>query len=362
MINDILVVTSINPNDIEPISPYIGYLLVKNYFNSRFIKSYPSVKVMGRQEYLDYRIKTINERVKEIEGIIQDIKSDLYSYYGSIQKAKNNIATLRNNIQDSIQQKDSEYKNCMSAGYYSAYFGTFYKYYTEGYCRSLGTKWDNYISEANGAINTNNQNVSYYQTQANLWNEYLDSFEAARAYVEDTKNQTPQELGIFEGEGNTIKLAVDETSSNVIVDYFATLSHEYIHYASYVNKDKELKYGFFEEGLTETFARQVIAKEFGINTHIGYPVLVAIMTEMLKKIPQKTFEDIYFTKDESSLESVLTSAYGEKFYNDFGRYFDVISYLPARESLSLANAIILRIKGKPINESDLYSSVDTPNQ
>lgn len=362
MIGNILVVKSINPSDIEPISPYIGYLLVKNYFNSRFIKSYPSVKVMGRQEYLDYRIKTINERVKEIEGIIQDIKSDLSSYYGSIQKAKNNIATLQRNIQDSIQKKDSEYKDCTSAGYYSAYFGTFYKYYTEGYCRGLGAKWDNYINEANGAINTNNQNVSYYQTQVNLWNEYLDGFESARDYVEDTKNQTPQELGLFEGEDNSIKIAIDETSSNVIVDYFATLSHEYLHYTSYISKDKELKYGFFEEGLTETFARKVVKKEFSIDTHIGYPVLVAIMTEMMKKIPQKTLEDIYFTKDESSLEAVLINAYGEKFYSDFGRYFDIIGYLPARDSLSLANAIITRIKGKSISESDLYSSGDTPNQ
>jgi len=82
---------------------------------------------------------------------------------------------------------------------------------------------------------------------------------------------------------------------------------------------------------------------------------------MMKKIPENTFEGIYFSKDESTLQSVMINAYGEKFYKDFGNYFDIIGYLPDREALGLANAILLRMGSKSINESDLFSSPDTSN-
>jgi len=152
-----------------------------------------------------------------------------------------------------------------------------------------------------------------------------------------------------------------KTSKNVIVDYFETLSHEYLHYASYINKDQTLKYSFFEEGLTEYFARQVVKKEFGVNTHMGYPVLVALIKEMMKKIPEKTLEDIYFTKDETRLEAELANVYGEKYFSDFEIYFDYLGDLPPRDALSVANSMLLRMGSKSIKESDLYSSADTSN-
>jgi len=78
-----------------------------------------------------------------------------------ISTAKNNIATLQGNIQSSISQKDSEYKNCISAGYFSYYLGQFFPYYSEGYCRGLGAKWIRILNQENALIATNNQNISY---------------------------------------------------------------------------------------------------------------------------------------------------------------------------------------------------------
>jgi hypothetical protein len=149
MIKNSLVVKEINLAEIESISPYLGDLLVKDYFKSRFIKQYPEVKVIGRQEYLDYRIKEIDKELTEIDGYIQNIQDEISTYYGYISTAKNNIATLQGNIQSSISQKDSEYKNCISAGYFSYYLGQFFPYYSEGYCRGLGAKWDTYINQEN---------------------------------------------------------------------------------------------------------------------------------------------------------------------------------------------------------------------
>ncbi len=354
MVNNKLVIKDLAPLEIEKISPQLGKLLVKNNFNSRFIKDIPEVKVIGRQEYLDYRIKGINKELEKIDDYIGEIKTEISNYYGAIQTAKNNIAGWQNGIQTSISQKESEYKTCKSAGYYSYYFGTFYPYYTESYCRSLGAKWDKYIDEANEGIKVNNKNIAYYQSQLKLWNQNLDYFQTARDLTENSKLQTPQELGIFE-PNNHIKIAIDETSSNKVVDYFETLTHEYLHYTSYVNEEQVLL-PFFEEGLSELYSRQTIKKSLGANTNIGYPLYVAIIKEIIKKIPEKELEDIYFNKNQLMLESLLNTAYGENFYKDYELYFSVISYMPQREALSMANAIMLKVGGKPLTESDIYSS------
>jgi len=360
MIKNVLVVKSINPPDIEPLSPYIGYLLVKSYFNGRFIKSYPSVKVMGRQEYLDYRTSQFDSVISKLNSYILSIDDEISGYYGRIQDDKNKIASWESYISTANSNKSAAYNNCISAGYYDFFTYSFMYTNSQSYCQSVASQYDNYVNQGNQSIASLNQDIN--ATSYNI-SQDQDAETTAKGYIsslENAKTQTPQELGIFEADNN-IKVAVDETSPNVVVDYFETLSHEYLHYASYVNKDSTLKYSFFEEGLTETFARQVAKKEFGVDTHMGYPVLVAIMSEMMKKIQEKTLEDIYFTKDETTLEAVLANAYGEKFYNDFGNYFDILGYLPARDTLSMANAILLRMGAKTINASDLYSTPDTSN-
>lgn len=359
MINNILVVKSINPEEIEPISPYVGKLLVKNYFSSRYIKQYPSVKVMGRQEYLDYRTNQFNETISKIDDYISSVKKQLSNYYAAIQDDKNRIANIQSIIQDSINKKNSQYNSCIKAGYYSFYTGGFYRYYTDSYCSSLASEWDNVINQGNQGIQDLNNEISQLQGYAYVANGYVKDAEDLKVYYESAKDQTPQELGIFEGDKNTIKVAVDETSPNVVVNYFETLTHEYLHYAGYINEDTTFKYSFFEEGLTEYFARKAIKKEFDINTHMGYPLLVAIMTQIVKKIPESTLADIYFKKDETLLEAVLNQAYGEKFYSDSEYFFSILPYANGTEGLKIANGIMLRVGGKEIDESNLYSSGNT---
>ena len=360
MLNNLLVVKNINPSDIEPLSPYIGYLLVKTYFDGRLIKSYPIVKLMGRQEYLDYRVSQFNQKISNVNTAIQNLEDEISTYYGRIQSDKNKIASWQDYISTENSYKSSAYNDCMSNYIYLIYGTTPDSSYCQNQASQLSSTYDSNISQANQNIDALNQdikNVQYYLSLDQDLESYAKSYIAS---LQQAKDNTPQELGIFE-DNNKIRLAIDETSKNVIVDYFETLSHEYLHYASYVNKDQTLKYSFFEEGLTEYFARQVAKKEFGINTHMGYPVLVALVKEMMKKIPSKTLEDIYFTKDETRLEAELTNAYGEKFFSDFEPYFDYLGDLPPRDALSVANSMLLRMGSKSIKESDLYSSVDTAN-
>lgn len=360
LVNNILVVKNINPSDIEPISPYIGYLIVKDYFKGRYIKSYPSVKVMGRQEYLNYRIQQYENVISKFNDYLQSLKNQLSNYYGQIQTDKDNIAGWQNGIQTANSYKSYSYNNCMSASYYDFYTGSYIHYNNESYCQNLSSQWDGYISKANQSIDSLNQDInllqgyiSQVQNNINITNSYIVSLEAA-------KMETPQELGVFEPK-NSIKIAVDETSSNIVTDYFETLTHEYLHYSSYVNEDQSLSDSFFEEGLTEYFARKAIKNEFGINTHQGYPLVVAIISEMAKKIPESELADIYFKKDESSLEAILVNNYGEKFYSDFKTYFGIISYMSPSQALDMANAIMLRIGGRTLKELDIYSSPDTTN-
>jgi hypothetical protein len=358
-VKDNLIVKGVNPSDIEPISPYIGNLLVKSYFKSRFIKTYPSVKVMGRQEYLDYRISQYNESITKLNNYIQALEDEISGYYGRIQSDKTKIANNQSIISESASSRDSYYNSCVSAGYY--FYGYYYHYYSQSYCDNQRTQWDAIINKANQNISDLSSDIS--TTQSYLYQDQEADKEAKSyvSYIESAKDQTPQELGVFEPDNN-IKVAVDETSPNVVVDYFETLAHEYLHYSSYVDKDKTFTYNFFEEGLTEYFARKVATNEFNVNTHMGYPLLVAVMKEIIKKIPESTLEDIYFKKDESTLEAVLANAYGENFYKDTENYFSILPYLSGtKDGLKIANAIMLRIGGRTLTENDLYSSRDTTN-
>src|SRR5437667_194613 len=55
LIDNTLIITEIDPIELQKISPVIGYLFVKHYFPIRRIRTYPKIAIMSRQEYLTYR-------------------------------------------------------------------------------------------------------------------------------------------------------------------------------------------------------------------------------------------------------------------------------------------------------------------
>jgi hypothetical protein len=280
------------------------------------------VKVLGRQEYLKYREDKINEQIEKIDKYITEAQKNVNILYTGISNSKGNISSSQANISDSISKRDSFYSWCVNAGYYSYYLNQFYRSYSDEYCNSGREEWNVIIAKYDQNIKENQNYLAYAQKELPQYQAILQQFKDIRDSTNQQKSSTPYELGLFEPD-NEIRIALDETSSNRLADYFSTLVHEYYHYTSYVSHEKVLPQ-FFEEGLTEYFARKSIVKTLSISTNEGYPGLVVIINEMAKKISDEKLLDIYLTKNYEALVGELNSAYGEKFYADSSLYFDVI--------------------------------------
>lgn len=353
MVGNTLIVNELNKEDIQAVSPTIAKIMVKHHFKSRYLKdNLPKVTVMGRQDYLVFREKQIDEQVAKLDDALQEVKDYISGIYGSISTDKQKIAVNQNGLSSSISQRDSAYDYCINAGYY--FYGYFYHTFTQSYCDSSKSSWDNIIAGYQKNISDWQQQLQYDQKELSDYRD-LDSYLTdIRGIVDSQRDATPQELGVFEPQDN-IKVVLDSTSPNAVDNYLETLAHEYLHYASYISDERQLDH-FFEEGLTEYYARKAIKSNIGVDINLGYPLISKLIEQMMKKIPESVLQDIYFTKDQTQLSALLDEAYGKNFYEDTQLYFTGISYAPPDRALKIANNIMFRIGGKELNESDLYSS------
>lgn len=356
LIKNTIVIKELDKDIFQTFAPTLIKKLVKKDLSPRYIKDEPEVQIISRQDYLKYREDQINKEVEEIAGYIAEAKKELGSIAYNIQVAKNNIATLQGHIATNTQYRDEEWNYCISATYtyYGWYSNYTYRRYTDAYCQSQRAQRDQKNAEYQSEISTNQQNLSYYQSQYNELKGYLDQFQNYKAFIEATKDITPYELGLFEPE-KSIKVVLDSVGDKNISNFLETLTHEYIHYTSYVSEERTLPQ-FFEEGITEYLARKVVTDQLHKETNLGYPVIVKIINGMTKKISIGQFEDIYFNKSTDQLESLLDDTYGKNFYKDTQLYFALIPYSPPDEALKFANNIMFKIGEPELTEKDLEST------
>ncbi len=163
------------------------------------------------------------------------------------------------------------------------------------------------------------------------------------------------EHGVFEPE-NHIKARIDRIDSTSLSDFFSVLIHEYFHYASY-QKDKKFSNSFFEEGLTEYFARQVIEHNLEIQTNLGYPIQAKIIEQISNRIAENELVSIYFSKDDALFANALDRVYGDGFYEKNKVTFQAMQYSTnPKQLVELANEIMAQIDGPELEEKDFYST------
>jgi len=376
-----LLIREIDRKEIQTITPVVVKLLVKDYFSSKYIKDEPNYEVVGRQDYLKYREEDINKKIKKLDdaidyinGEIAKAKQSLYEANSSIQQLNSGIADARNKIalnQSAINEtnnsKSSYYSYCINAGY--SFYGTFYHTFSQSYCDGQMSTYDSYIAQYQQNIRDWNTTIDDYQGKIGQWNNIVTYWQGQISDLNDAstilsgykilltskKDETVYELGIFIPDKD-IKLALDNVSSKSLADYLGTAVHEFLHYTSYISEEKSNNFEpFFEEALTEYFARKVIKKELNISTGQGYPLFTKVIDEMTKKVNESDLLDIYLTKDQNRLEQVLNQAYGNDFYKSSQTYFIQLYYSSANDMLKVANNIMFRIGGKHLQEKDLYS-------
>ena len=353
LMDNTLIVNSINPKDIEKISSVLGFLYIKNNFPLRAVKSYPKVSIMDENTFLTFRQKDLEEKTKKIDKEILKIQNAVSSVSASVELDKIDVENNKLESGNILKARDKEYNACLSEGSYVK--GKFIPINTESFCGEILKKWetDYVISENTGKeltkkIEAKEKNLKEYQ--------YFDNYFKAYKKLNDASSlNIPSELGVFEPKDN-IRIVFMNTSQTNIADYFETLIHEYLHYASY-NEGGKLESSFFEEGLTAYFARQTIENGMNIKTNIGYPVAVKVIEALLKRSVEVDLAEIYFTKDQDSLEKKLDQVYGDGFYKNNIIQFESLLYISNPDLLlSTANSLMRKVGGDPLTKEDIVST------
>lgn len=353
LIDDTLIVTGIVNKDIQEISPVIGNLFVQEYFPNRSIKKYPKVSVMTQKEYQKFRESDERQKLTKVDVEIQKMEDAIGTISGVIKYDQAQIVLNDHKQATAFKNRDKEYNTCLSTGTYVK--GVFQPKFTKDYCQNILDTWETTIGAINNDATKLTQQLQKDQQSLKDYQYYDDFFSAEKKLGTITSGNISSELGVFEAP-DTIKVVVDTTTSHAIADYFETLVHEYLHYASYV-PGKRLDSSFFEEGLTEYFARQTIKDNLDVDTNTGYPLAVKILTQMTKQIAEVDLADIYFSKNQTGLEHALDLVYGDNFYKNNFVLFESLLYTPdTDQALNTANTLMKKIGGNTLIEKDVYST------
>ncbi len=353
LIDNTLIVTKISRGDLQKITPIIGNLLVQQYFPTRKIKAYPNVQVMTPAEYEKTRTDEYAAKLSKIGDELKTIASDISSTSAHIQYDKDLITTTQSAINQTSIKNEKQYTDCINAGYYNG--NEFLHYNSRDYCQRIRDNQETIQQTTTNDLTTWQKQLSYDQEQLASYEYYQKFFTAQKQVMQVTKANIPFELGLFL-QPNNVQIVVTSKGTHIIANYFETVAHEYLHYASYI-PNKQFVSTFFEEGLTEYFARQTIKDNFHVDTNLGYPVYVKIISEMTKIIPESELADIYFAKDEKRLEKTLDRVYGDGFYSKNLILFETLQFASdPTQVLELANTIMKRINGNSLNLQDLQSA------
>jgi hypothetical protein len=312
LLDNSLIVSEINQSDIEILSPVIGHLLVQHNFPTRKIKAYPKISLMQKAEYAEFRKRESAKKLIQIDDELKLLEDKISSVSATIELDKNQLTASKN------PQSEKQVQNIN-------------------------------VNEVNKRIIINETLLNDYR--------YLEKFYIAQKKLLQTLTVDASHENAAFIPQDIIKIVHKTNNPHAIADYFSTLTHEYLHYASYVSENKWLSDSFFEEGLTEYFARSAIKNDLNTSTNLGYPVQAKIISEMTNLIPESEFAEIYFTKDQEGLERALDRVYGDGFYLKNKITFETLHYATTpNRVLFLANDIMKKIGGKPLTEKDLVST------
>ncbi len=353
-----LVFTGLNAADLKAVSPRLGYLMVKNYFNPRYIKAGPLLDILGRQDYLKLREDQVNKQVAEIDKLNSDSGRTWQTVQNAVAADNTGIADSTEAINSATKMLNLDYQNCMAAGYYDIFVKKFIPYHDEKYCRDKAQlEWGNKIQENQKSLNDLNVKAAADKKQLDTLNYTKIMVTNYRTVVANQISSAPDELGLFHDQ-NQIDMVLDWVSASSVQAYLQSLVHEYLHYTSYVSDQTALPKAF-EEGLTEYYARQVMGQETGSSMQLGYPLLVKIISQMAMKIPLPVLQEVYFTKDTTLLATTLDRYFGNGFYASNNMLISVLPYLDEDKALATANSIMKEIGGPAVTENDLFSEINS---
>jgi hypothetical protein len=353
-----LIVTKINSSDFQSVSSVVAYLMIKRYFPKQVIKSYPSVSLMTEDEYHAFRREDFNSKLKKFDEVITQIQKDSQDMSTFVDDLKNQISENETELVKASVQKEKEYTKCVNTGYYKE--GIFVKSNTKEYCQGQVAGLDDKITEFKNKgkeLSTSLQNTLSKEEQYKVFENYYTN---QKSLAQEAGSYISYEFGTFEPP-DTIKIALAiENNPQAVADYLELLVHEYLHYTRYEENGVKIGSAFFDEGLTEYFARRIIWESMGVDTNLGYPVNVKIITQITKRVAESDLAIVYFANDQANLENLLDRVYGKDFYKQNAVLFETLHYSSdSNQILKIGNDIMSEIGGAQMTERDINTSYST---
>ena len=309
---------------------------------------------MSPKEYAKFRSDDYADKFKTITKQLDNTKTQVASTSAIIQLDKDRLSLNQDLIKNSYAQKDKLQNKCMAKGAYNK-TGEYVQANTKEFCNSQTGSFDKTIQSASDQIDLYTKELDKNKLLLKTYQSYADFFSAQARLTDSLKVNIPLELGLYVPE-DSIKIVIDN-SPRGIAEYFETVTHEYLHYASHVKSNKQLTTALFEEGITEYFAKNIIKNSLKVNTNLGYPVFAIIISKITNMIPESELADLYFVKDETGLEKALDRVYGDNFYKDNLILFETLQYTSNnKQLLKFSNTILNKMNEKPLKENDLISA------
>ncbi|HNT29488.1 MAG TPA: hypothetical protein PKL83_00875 [bacterium] len=312
--DSVLYFGSVEEAAMEQISEELGRRLVQQYFSEHVIKADPDFDIIAQDEYVVKRQ--------------QQIAEDLAEYDTAIGEARQTIIEIENEI-PILQQTMGEIRQAIAED--------------EQYLAEYGyDMWGRWLEEDRAMLGRYENLLAEYQQGLADWQQYLADLENNREILTESSQWVDVELGLFTPD-NQIEIVLDTDDPLPPEAYLSTLVHEYLHFTSYV-PEEDLE-NFFEEGLTEYYAREILRKSLHTTVELGYSSAVDIIQYMEQDIPFSEFTEIYFSKDEELLAQTVDQTYGTGFYATTLPVFKLVLYGDDEAAESAKDDLIARMEG-----------------
>lgn len=328
-VNNKLAITAITPGQMTIISPALGKFLMEYSLEHSITKGLPTVRILEKPEYIAVRKKHMASQRKLIDNVIDTVDGSIASVSGYIATNEESIAKNREIIAKVNEQLQKS------------------KCKTKEKCDAQKEKFDKIIAHANNNIAKAENAMQQNQNVLGSSVKNKEKLQSEMTTISVAEELTEYELGLFTPPNEITMTILDQNDPKAFDVYMMTLLHEYFHYISYSNEETRL-HPFFEEALTEYFARMAFKNYTGHNIDIGYKIPIHIIEGMVRTIPERQLLSIYYSKDQQMLEALLNSAYGKNFYKENQEAFDMINHLPLAEQVTVANLILQQIGGEQL--------------
>lgn len=358
LVGDTLMVKNINSNDFQEISPVVAFLMINDYFPGKAVKPYSQLFLVEKEDYLSFREGNFMDKMEAIDGLIVRITQNVDELSVSIEDQEDEIAQYEVNLRQEKLQREREYTKCVNEGYYDS--GVFIRVNTREYCQEQFALQDEAIKQIAKDIEDINFSVSEKRQTIDNSREYLNFYNNQKLLAQSEADYVIDEYAVFYPPDMIKITQTSENDQRALVDYFTVLIHEYLHYETYDESGGGLNSLFFTEGLTEYFAREIVKSRMGVAANFAYPVNVRIITQMMKRISESDMAEIYFSKDNESLEKLIDLVYEKGFLRSNLIALETLHYSSDEEQiLSLANEMMAKLGGGLLAKDDIRSENNT---